>query len=1172
MRNGSLYLLAALLAASLAHAEFDPLSGTIRDERWRSGVPLGGIGCGAVELLTDGSLGNVTINHNWDRPTGTLRGAFAAVYARSGEQTAARLLRLPREGDYSGAQCIAGTAYVGMYPRAELAFTDPSLPVGVSLHAYSPLIPRDVENSSLPVALLDFTLRNPGAQPAEAAIALSWENLLGFGGRKDVSWDGVEGNAQTPEQIGPWSGLLYSTTQSYEDLQQNTVGQYFLGAESREGVSISSCADWDPGARSVPFWPEFTQSGTLSAVPDPPAMGRPAGTVCAKTTIPAGGEVILRFLLAWHMPTFRMSREVKAPTGKVVERPDAGRSPIDGDINTRWGSGRGQRAGDQFCLDLGKQQDVLQLILDSSPSPNDYPRGYRVEGSVDGQTWSTLAEGTSAETTAAQELAKLTIELKPVSVRYLRITCLGDEEFWWWSIHELVLSGPHGPIDLSGAKTSDRLAEVAMRKQQTDIGHYHSKRFSDVKAVALYAAEQREALLTGTREWQDQVLHSTLPFWLQCKLINCAYTMYSATVLDKDGRFSVMESPIDMGGALGTMDQRMAAHAFYTQLFPSLDRSELEVFAHCQQSDGRITHFVGNFHEVLGDPNVGYGVTDWPDLSSAFIMQVLKLYRWTGDAQFLKDMWPHMQRAITWLQSADQDGDLIPEGGSTYDYEQLPRGAFVYSASCYLGALLAAKEAATVLGDEATAKACGERFYAVRRATMDRLWNGRYFRKWRSGKTEAENPNSFIAALAGDWLAHLCGLPDTLPGNTADRQVEQLLARHVNPFFPVPPMEVTDGGECATEACFLLQHEPYIGCEAIYQGYTDGGLEVLRRVYHCAWIKNKSPWDQSLAYSAPTGVQGGLRSYMTCPTTWHVLNALSGVTLDVPGKTLYISPRLPTGERSLDVPVFLGTFWARVRYNPAEQKLQFEVTKTFGDRRADLPDGEADSSDTASAPIEFTHIARDGNRARIALATPFRVEKGAILDLSAYLDELAPFPVSKAVDWQVRPPTMPRRGLDPDGWKLEAYIPDRGNAEDDLKLAVDDDPATRWTTGRGMRPGDRLQVDLGAPRRISGVWADIAKSPRDYPRGYTVDVSLDGQTWQYVSRVGEASSRRSVVRGLWRANFAPVEARYIRLTQNGSTDHWWWSIHELYVLPEGYKEPPYTGPLNVEKERGVVRK
>jgi len=1145
-------LIVWLVVASFASADFDPATGRISDARWKSGVPLGGIGVGAVEVLTDGAFGRATINHNWDRPTGLLRGSFAAIRTQSGDRTCTRLLRLAQSGEYAGVANIAHTSYLGLYPRAEVRFDDPELPIEVQLQAYSPLIPRNVKDSSLPVAFLDYTLHNPTGAPIEAALALSWENLLGFGGRREVKWDSAEGNSEAPLRVGGMQGLRFSTTQSYSGMQQNTVGEYFLGVEA-EGVKVTLCPSWDSGSEGVGFYPYFEATGQLAPLARKELKGRPAGAVCASVTLAPGETRVLRFLLAWNMPWFRMEREEKGPTGRFLEHADAGRAACDGDLKTRWTSNsRPMKVGDQFTLDLGSAVPVQGVVLDSSPSPNDYPRGYVVEASTDGRTWKTLAQATREEADAAQQGAVLTVRFSPTLSRFLRITNQGNETTWCWSIHEVRVLGPEGALDLTRAKTSDRVAEVATRRHLEDVGHYHSNSLASVAEVVAYAQAQRERLLRETSEWQDQISASSLPFWLKLKLINCAFTMYSDTVLTRDGRFAVMESPIDMNGALGTMDQRMAAHGFYTQMFPELDKAELELFLQCQQSDGRITHFDGNFHEVIGDPAVGYGVTDWPDLSSAWVLQVLKEYCWTGDRAFLDKCWPGVKKALAWLQSADKDGDLIPEGGSTYDYEQLPRGAFVYSASCYLGALLGAEAIAQVEGDAVLARAYRDRFEAVQRSVMKRLWNGRFFIKWRSGTTEAVNPNSFVAALAGDWLAHLCGLRDTLPRTILDRETEQLLARHLQAFYPVPPMEVTEDGRLATSSCFMLQHEPYLGCEALYRGFADDGLEVLRRVYYCAWEKNRNPWEQSLCYTAPGGAQGGLRTYMTCPTTYHVLNALSGITLDVPAKTLFVSPRLPSDLQGLHLPVFLADFWGWLDYVPAKHLLRFTVTKALGD-----------------APHEFTTVARDGNATHVLLPAVFRAQTGAVLDLSPWITALAPFPTSRQVTVAVPKPSPAQRpGLSPVGWQATAISP-AGSQESatEPQLAFDGDPTTRWTTGRGMKPGDWFVLDLGHPERINRVWADVAASPEDYPRGYEIGVSLEGTQWKTVAEADEGTSRRSVRHGVWRASFTPVEARFVRITQRGSHDHWWWSMHELYVLPENYQAPINRSELNVHKKR-----
>ena len=104
-----------------APASFEPSTGTIVDKRWQSGVPLGGIGVGKIELMTDGSFGNFTNQHNWDRPYGWAKGAFAAVRVGAGNAPpVARMLRLRSDDEYGGVDNIRPHADAGLVsPRAD---------------------------------------------------------------------------------------------------------------------------------------------------------------------------------------------------------------------------------------------------------------------------------------------------------------------------------------------------------------------------------------------------------------------------------------------------------------------------------------------------------------------------------------------------------------------------------------------------------------------------------------------------------------------------------------------------------------------------------------------------------------------------------------------------------------------------------------------------------------------------------------------------------------------------------------------------------------------------------------------------------------------------------------------------------------------------------------------
>ena len=76
----------------------DERAGVIRNGAWRSGMPLGGIGCGKFELLPAGWFARFTLNHNWDLPLWEepfvpSRGTFFAISVRDGPRRITRWLR-----------------------------------------------------------------------------------------------------------------------------------------------------------------------------------------------------------------------------------------------------------------------------------------------------------------------------------------------------------------------------------------------------------------------------------------------------------------------------------------------------------------------------------------------------------------------------------------------------------------------------------------------------------------------------------------------------------------------------------------------------------------------------------------------------------------------------------------------------------------------------------------------------------------------------------------------------------------------------------------------------------------------------------------------------------------------------------------------------------------------
>nr|WP_246137784.1 MULTISPECIES: discoidin domain-containing protein [Myxococcus] len=117
--------------------------------------------------------------------------------------------------------------------------------------------------------------------------------------------------------------------------------------------------------------------------------------------------------------------------------------------------------------------------------------------------------------------------------------------------------------------------------------------------------------------------------------------------------------------------------------------------------------------------------------------------------------------------------------------------------------------------------------------------------------------------------------------------------------------------------------------------------------------------------------------------------------------------------------------------------------------------------------------------------------------------------------------------------------------------AIDGNTATRWSSD-GV--GQWLRGDLGAAKSVSAV--DIAWfRGNERVSHYVISTSTDGAAWTQVSS-GSSSGKSTAFE---RVSFSPVNARYVRITVNGSTMNTWASISELSAITTDTGTPQPTG-------------
>lgn len=262
--------------------------------------PLGGIGTGSISLGGRGQLRDWEIFNRPDKGNSPDY-CFPAIWVQpQGGKAVSRILESrimpPYEGssglgarNVPGFPRLQGATFRGAFPFAWIDFDDDKLPVRVSLEAFNPLVPLDVEASGLPLAVLRYSIKNPQKAPAKVGVAFSLQNPVGSEGRQAVF----------REETGVCGLFMDNPFLPSSASLKGSVALCVLGPSSGSVSYLRGWrrAQWWDGA--LRFWDDFTDDGALDS--NAPAV-MPVGSLAVNQTVPAGGDVQVTFLIAWHFP------------------------------------------------------------------------------------------------------------------------------------------------------------------------------------------------------------------------------------------------------------------------------------------------------------------------------------------------------------------------------------------------------------------------------------------------------------------------------------------------------------------------------------------------------------------------------------------------------------------------------------------------------------------------------------------------------------------------------------------------------------------------------------------------------------------------------------------------------------------------------------------------------
>jgi hypothetical protein len=288
----------------------------------------------------------------------------------------------------------------------------------------------------------------------------------------------------------------------------------------------------------------------------------------------------------------------------------------------------------------------------------------------------------------------------------------------------------------------------------TRIGHRYQEWFPDALAVARFLVAGRTEHRAVAASFADALFATNLPAVFPRAWSAQLATLIKSSWWSRAGDFGIWEGLGCCG--LHTTDISYYASFPIAALFPALELRQMAMTAARQRPDGRMPHM---FYPDLEQVDAGF---DRVDMNQQFVQMVYRDHGWTGDDAFAARLWPQVVLAMEAIAALDGDGDGLPDTGTrlnTFDCWDF-RGAPLYLADLWLGALVCAIRLAKALGHEDEARRWTGRLTQATASLEGRLWNGSHYSCWVDGDLRDEGV--MAAALSGSWFNACLGLPGHL--------------------------------------------------------------------------------------------------------------------------------------------------------------------------------------------------------------------------------------------------------------------------------------------------------------------------------------------------------------------------------------------------------------------------
>ncbi|MHC4520320.1 MAG: GH116 family glycosyl-hydrolase, partial [Planctomycetota bacterium] len=622
------------------------------------GMPVGGLFAGTVYLSGDGRLWLWDI-FNRDQEGIDPRNVQykgQAVPTRNGANYLEPAMPKPRFAQgfsirFSGKDIplnsdgFTNITFQGEYPRALIAYHDESIPVAVELQAFSPFIPLNVEDSSLPVTIMQYTVKNTSRKMVSVDLIGHLQNAVcldtglnstGLRRNRVVRDEGLSGLVCEARPAGETRGHERPDI-LYEDFEKEVYEQWTSEGESfgKGPIAMKDIPDYQGDVRGR--GKRVVNSHSTAPGANVREKDQKTGTLTSK---PFKIERrFISFLIGGGAHQGRTcinllvdGKVVASQTGKNGNQMEPGLFHVERfegreavlQIIDKESGGWGNIGVDQIVLTdkptarikLQDQRDFGNMVLallgsgDDTASANSADKG----------------RPTAAETGLTDELVGEVgrrLQLKPGATEQVTFAIA-----WYF------------PNFYARGCGNQR------------VGHHYTRRFASALDVTQYLRSNLKRLAGETRLWVETWYDSTLPYWfLDRTMANTSVLATTTCYRFKNGRVWAWEG---IGCCAGTCTHVWQYAQAPGRLFPEVERIireqvDLGLSIHADGGIGMRANLTGSNHPAH-------------DGQCGRILGAYREHQMSRNDAFLRRIWPNVKRAMEYMIKADGNEDGMVEG------------------------------------------------------------------------------------------------------------------------------------------------------------------------------------------------------------------------------------------------------------------------------------------------------------------------------------------------------------------------------------------------------------------------------------------------------------------------------------------------------------------------------